>query len=106
MRDSLARGQAQRADKLLAELNALLAFRPEPLPPRGPIVFCVVVEVEHNSTGRTFFLAPAGGGLVLSGSGGDGFLSLLKPVSPVNRAALGRRVGDTVEIAMQGERRE
>ena len=59
MRDSLARGQAQRADKLLAELNALLAFRPEPLPPRGPIVLGAVVEVEDESTGRTFFLAPA-----------------------------------------------
>lgn len=103
---SLARGQAQRAEKLLAELNALLAFRPAPLPPRSPIVLGAVVEVEDESTGRTFFLAPAGAGLELSGPGGDGFLSVVTPASPIGRAVLGRRVGDTVEITVQGEPRE
>ncbi|HNN97675.1 MAG TPA: GreA/GreB family elongation factor [Pseudomonadota bacterium] len=103
---SLARGQAQRAGKLVAELNALLAFRPGPLPPRSPIVLGAVVEVEDEATGRTFFLAPAGAGLELSGPGGDGFLSVVTPASPVGRAVLGRRVGDTVEITVEGEPRE
>lgn len=103
---SLARGQGQRAEKLLAELTALLAFRPEPLPPRGPIALGAIVEVEDESTGRTFFLAPAGAGLELSGPGGDGFLSVVTPASPVGRAVLGRRVGDTIEITVQGEPRE
>lgn len=103
---SLARGQAQRAEKLLAELNALLAFRPQPLPPRGPIVLGAVVEVEDDATGRTFFLAPAGGGLELSGPSGDGFLSVVTPASPVGRAVLGRRVGDTIEITVEGEPHE
>ncbi len=103
---SLARGQAQRAEKLLAELNALLAFRPAPLPPRSPIVLGAVVEVEDESTGRTFLLAPVGAGLELSGPGGDGFLSVVTPASPIGHAVLGRRVGDTVEITVQGEPRE
>jgi len=103
---SLARGQAQRAEKLLAELNALFAFRPERLPPRGPIVLDAIVEVEDDATGRTFFLAPAGGGLELSGPRGDGFLSVVTPASPVGRAGLGRWVGDIVEITGQGEPRE
>lgn len=103
---SLARAQGQRAEKLLAELNALLAFRPEPLPPRSPIALGAVVEVEDESTGRTFFLAPSGAGLELSGPGGDGFLSVVTPASPVGRAVLGRRVGDTIEITVQGEPRE
>lgn len=87
-------------------MNALLAFCPEPLPLRSPIVLGAVVEVEDDATGRTFFLAPAGGGLELSGPSGDGFLSVVTPASPVGRAGLGRRLGDTVEITVQGEPRE
>lgn len=103
---SLARGQGQRAEKLLAELNSLAAFRPGPLSPRSPIELGAIVEVEDDAVGRTFFLAPAGAGLELSGPGGDGFLSVVTPVSPVGRAVLGRRVGDTVEVTVQGESRE
>lgn len=103
---SLARGQVQRADTPRAELNARLASCPKSLPPRGPIVLGAVVEVEDDASGRTFFLAPAGGGLDLSGPGGDGFLSALTPASPLGRAGLSRRVGDTIEITVQGEPRQ
>lgn len=103
---SLARGQGQRAEKLLAELNSLASFRPARLSPRSPIELGAIVEVEDDTVGRTFFLAPAGAGLELSGPGGDGFLSVVTPVSPVGRAVLGRRVGDTVEVTVQGESRE
>lgn len=103
---SLARGQGQRAEKLLAELNSLASFRPVRLSPRSPIELGAIVEVEDDAVGRTFFLAPAGAGLELSGPGGDGFLSVVTPVSPVGRAVLGRRVGDTVEVTVQGESRE
>lgn len=103
---SLARGQGQRAGKLQAELDSLASFRPVPLSPRSPIELGAIVEVEDDAVGRTFFLAPAGAGLELSGPGGDGFLSVVTPVSPVGRAVLGRRVGDTVEVTVQGESRE
>ena len=101
---SLARGQGQRAEKLLAELNSLASFRPVRLSPRSPIELGAIVEVEDDTVGRTFFLAPPAG-LELSGPGGDGFLSVVTPVSPVGRAVLGRRVGDTVEVTVQGESR-
>lgn len=103
---SLARGQGQRAEKLMAELNSLASFRPVPLSPKSPIELGAIVEVEDDAVGRTFFLAPAGAGLELSGPGGDGFLSVVTPISPVGRAVLGRRVGDTVEVTVQGESRE
>lgn len=103
---SLARGQGQRADKLLAELHALADFRPARLPARGPIALGAIVEVEDEAAGRTFFLAPVGAGLELSGPGGDGFLSVVTPVSPIGQAVLGRRVGDTVEVMVQGKPRE
>jgi transcription elongation GreA/GreB family factor len=65
-----------------------------------------VVEVEDDQQGRTFFLAPGGAGIELVGPGGDGFLSVVTPQSPVGRAVLGRRVGDTIEVTVQGEPRE
>jgi transcription elongation GreA/GreB family factor len=103
---SLARGQGQRADKALGELSALLEFRPTHLSPKSPIVLGAIVEVEDGDTGRTFFLAPVGAGLQLSGPGGDGFLSVVTPLSPIGRAVMGHRVGDTVEVLVQGEPRE
>jgi hypothetical protein len=56
--------------------------------------------------GRTFFLAPVGAGVELTGPGGDGFLSVVTPLSPVGKAVLGRRVGETVEVTVQGEPHE
>lgn len=62
--------------------------------------------MEDEDTGRTFFLAPVGAGLELSGPGGDGFLSVVTPLSPIGRAVMGRRVGETVEVLVQGEPKE
>jgi transcription elongation GreA/GreB family factor len=103
---SLAKGQGQRADKALAELAALASFRPQRLPAKAPITLGAIVEVEDESLGRTFILAPVGAGIELSGPGGDGFLSVVTPVSPIGKAVLGRRVGDSVEVTVQGEPRE
>jgi hypothetical protein len=118
---SLARGQKERAARALAEAAALEAFRPMALPARAPIALGAIVEVEvevdadadadaeaaaGRVQGRTFFLAPAGAGIELTGPGGDGFLSVVTPQSPVGRSVLGRRVGDTIEVTVEGEPRE
>jgi transcription elongation GreA/GreB family factor len=102
----LARGQAQRAERARAEVAALEAFRPPQLAPTARVVVGAIVEVEDEEGGRTFFLAPAGAGEELTGPDGDGFLSVVTPASPVGRAVLGRRVGDVVEITVNGELRE
>jgi transcription elongation GreA/GreB family factor len=106
----LARGQKERAGRAAAELSTLETFRPRRLPPGGPIAVGAIVEVEgeveNGSQGRTFFLAPVGAGVELSGPGGDGFLSVVTPVSPIGKAVMGHRVGDTVEVMVQGEPRE
>jgi transcription elongation GreA/GreB family factor len=99
----LARGQKQRADRAAAEVSLLETFRPRPLPARAPIALGAVVEVEDSSHGRTFFLAPAGAGIELTGPGGDGYLSVVTPSSPIGKAVMGRRVGDTVEVVVKGE---
>jgi transcription elongation GreA/GreB family factor len=99
----LARGQNERASRTAAEVSLLETFRPRPLPARAPIALGAVVEVEDGSLGRTFFLAPVGAGVELTGPGGDGYLSVVTPASPVGKAVMGRRVGDTIEVVVKGE---
>ena len=99
----LARGQKDRAARTAAEVSLLETFRPRPLPARAPIALGAVVEVEDGSQGRTFFLAPVGAGVELTGPGGDGYLSVVTPASPVGKAVMGRRVGDTIEVVVKGE---
>lgn len=104
----LARGQAARASRALADLSTLEVFRPASLPKGSSITVGAIVEVEEEGEGigRTFFLAPVGAGVELTGPGGDGFLSVVTPHSPIGRAVLGRRVGDTIEVTVEGEPRE
>jgi transcription elongation GreA/GreB family factor len=103
---SLARGQSARAERVRAEISTLETFRPGPLPKGARIAVGAIVEVEDEGLGRTFFLAPVGAGVELTGPGGDGFLSVVTPVSPVGKAVLGRKVGDTIEVTVQGEPRD
>jgi transcription elongation GreA/GreB family factor len=103
---NLARGQARRVAQLRAELEALDGFGPRPLPRGAAVALGALVEVEQEEGGVTFFLAPAGAGTELTGPGGDGFLTVVTPASPLGRAVLGRRVGDVVEARIAGERRE
>jgi transcription elongation GreA/GreB family factor len=102
----LAKGQTARAARVAAEISTLEVFRPAKLLPKSPISLGAVVEVEDGEQGRTFFLAPVGAGIELTGPGGDGFLSVVTPISPIGRAVLGKRVGDTVEVMVQDEARE
>ena len=104
----LARGQAARAGKTMAELSTLEGFRPGPLPKGAPIAIGAIVEVEEEGEGigRTFFLAPVGAGVELTGPGGDGFLSVVTPQSPVGKAILDHHVGETIEVTVQGEPRD
>jgi transcription elongation GreA/GreB family factor len=102
----LARGQHERAARAMAEAAALDGFSPRPLGRADRVSLGAVVEVEGDEEGRTFFLAPVGGGVELTVPGGDGFLSVVTPSSPIGRAVLGRRVGETIEVLVAGEPRE
>lgn len=67
-----------------------------------------IVEIEDEETGegRTFFLAPVGAGMSLTGPGGDGILSVVTPQSPIGRAVMGRYVDDVVDVMVDGDTRE
>ncbi|XXF78368.1 GreA/GreB family elongation factor [Myxococcaceae bacterium GXIMD 01537] len=110
---SLATGQAARGRRVQEELAALHALRDAGLPrfnARAPVAVGALVDVrtedESGYDERTFFMLPVGAGTELTGPGGDGFLSVITPASPVGRALLGRRSGDTVEVTLAGEVRE
>ncbi len=105
---SLGRAQQGRAQRALSDADALTTFKPPPFAPRSKIAVGAVVEIEDADTGegRTFFLAPVGAGVTLTGPGGDGHLSVVTPVSPIGRAVLGRGEGDVVDVTVEGEVRE
>ncbi|HEU5060243.1 MAG TPA: hypothetical protein VFU21_27110 [Kofleriaceae bacterium] len=104
----LASAQSQRARRALAEIDALSGFRPPPQRAGAPIALGALVEVEDADTavGRTFFLAPVGAGITLTGPDGDGILSVVTPQSPIGRAVMGRRCGETVDVTVDGQLHE
>jgi transcription elongation GreA/GreB family factor len=102
----MARAQSARAAQAAEELSLLETFHPKRLARNAKVELGAVVEVEDEDEGRTFFLAPVGAGVELTGEGGDGFLSVITPRSPLGRAVLGRRVGDTIEVDVKGSTRE
>jgi transcription elongation GreA/GreB family factor len=110
---SLATGQAARTRKMREDLKQLSDFCARGIPdygPKSPIGLGAVVDVqiegEEGCEERTFILLPVGAGTELTGPGGEGFLSVITPASPVGRALLGKHVGDTVEVIVRGEARE
>lgn len=110
---SLATGQTARSRKVQEELQQLASFFNRGLPRFGaasPVglgaIVDVAVESERGEEERTFIVLPVGAGTELTGPGGDGFLSVITPASPVGRALIGRRAGDYVEVTINKETRE
>lgn len=104
----LARGQRGRAERAHRELAELEAFRVGPVARNAAIVLGALVEVEDEDSGegRTFFLAPVGAGMTLTGPGGDGILTVVTPSSPIGKAVLGKRVGEVIDVTVAGDVRE
>jgi transcription elongation GreA/GreB family factor len=95
------------------ELQQLAAFFNRGLPAfagTSPVglgaIVDVSVESERGEEERTFIVLPVGAGTELTGPGGDGFLSVITPASPVGRALIGKRAGDYVEVTINRETRE
>lgn len=60
------------------------------------IVPSALVELELNGSRAFYFVAPAGGGLVMRVDGRP--VQVITPQSPLGEALLGRRRGDRVEV--------
>ena len=104
----MSKAQSDRARRALAEVDALRAFKPTAMSSKAAIAIGAIVEIEDAETGdgKTFFLAPVGAGVSLTGPGGDGHLSVVTPASPIGRAVLGKQVGAVVDVTVEGELRE
>jgi transcription elongation GreA/GreB family factor len=113
LQNRLAAGHRERREKWVDEVDALLSFAERGLPdfkPTAKIALGALVDVQiESATGeveeRTLFVLPVGAGTEVSGPGGDGFVSVVTPSSPVGRALVGARVGDSFEITIEGRER-
>ena len=63
----------------------------------------VATEDDEGSWERTFIVLPVGAATELEGPGGDGFITVITPASPVSKALMGRRVGDLVDVTIRRE---
>lgn len=106
---SLATGQAQRAQRLKAELKELLQFSNAQLPRFGqktPIGLGAIVDLaadDEEAGERTFILLPVGAGTELTGPGGDGFIAVITPASPIGKSLMGKRAGEGIDVSIAGE---
>ncbi len=109
----LATGHRRRREQWVDEVDTLLAFAERGLPdfkPTAKVALGALVDVQIESDAgeleeRTLFVLPVGAGTEVSGPGGDGFVSVVTPVSPVGRALVGARAGDSFEITIEGRER-
>ncbi len=109
----LAGGIRRQRKRAVAELERLLEFveggqrrfRPTDRVDVGALVD-VRVEDEEGEDERTLFFLPVGAGAELPGPGGDGFVTVVTPDSPVGRALLRALVGDSFEVIVDGRDRE
>jgi transcription elongation GreA/GreB family factor len=109
----LAVGHRERREAVVRDLETLRDFAKSGLRDfsrRDAVALGALVDVEVEGTDgpeeRSLLLLPVGAGHEVEGPGGDGFASVVTPRSPVGRALLGARVGDTVEVALAGRASE
>jgi len=97
----LARGHAQRVEELVAGLAAVEALPWRSFGADDAIAAGALVTADEDGEPVRLLIAPHGGGIVLSGN-----IQVVTPRSPLGRALIGRRVGDDVEVALPGSRRD
>jgi transcription elongation GreA/GreB family factor len=109
----LAVGHRRRRQRETRELETLIAFaaggvrsfRRADAVGLGAFVD-VSVDGDDGSEERTLFVLPVGAGRELTGPGGDGFVQVITPASPVGKALLGTHIGDIVEVVIDGRDKE
>jgi len=109
----LESGHRRRRKQAVTEMETLLDFaeggikryKPTDRVGLGAMVD-VRIEDEEGEEERTLFFLPVGAGEELSGPGGDGFVVVVTPRSPVGKALMKARAGDAFEIVVDGRDRE
>lgn len=97
----LARGQAARVAELRTDLAEVRNMPLRAFGEDDPIAVGALVTAEDESGAQTFFMAPKGGGAILSGE-----VRVVTPKSPIGAALLQKRTGDDVSLTLAGRTRE
>lgn len=97
----LARGVAQRVAELEAAVHDVTRLALRAFKASDPVALGALVTIEEAGDAETLFVAPAGGGTMLSGG-----VQVVTTSSPLGRALLGKRVDDDVELKLPGKTRE
>ena len=113
METRMAAGHNRRRKQAVVEMETLLdfaerglrRFKPTARVDLGAMVD-VRIEDEAGEEERTLLFLPVGAGAELTGPGGDGFVVVVTPKSPVGKALMGARAGDSFEIVIDGRDRE
>lgn len=92
----VARGQAQRAQALAADVTRLRAMPLRAFGETDRVALGALVTLVGPSGEQRVFFAPAGGGTRLDVDGDT--VQVVTPQSPLGRAVLGARVGEAVEV--------
>lgn len=93
----LARGQAQRVEELVTALAAIETMAWRDFSGGEVIDLGALVTAEEDGAEQRFLLAPRGGGITLPGA-----VQVVTPRSPLGRALVKARAGDTVEVQRPG----
>ncbi len=92
----LARGQAQRVVELEGALATVAALEPREFGVDAGIALSALVRLDDGDRSCWFFLAPGGGGMELDVDAVK--VKVLTPQSPLGRALLGRKVGESIDF--------
>ena len=93
----LAVGQAQMASEIAGALAAWKAMAPKAFSPADAIAQGALVTLEANGRTAVYLVGPQSGGL--EAKDGSVTATVVTGASPLGRQLIGRRMGDTVQIA-------
>jgi hypothetical protein len=97
----IARGHAIRIEELGNAVVELDGMQVRAFKKGQPIALSAVITVDESGTASTYFMAPHGGGVTLSGG-----IQVVTPKSPLGKSMLGKFEGDECEVRIGARLRE
>ena len=96
----LVQGQARRAEELENALGMYQNLKLRQFSAGSYVLLSALVLLAGEGVERWLFVGPGAGGMEVDC--GAGVVTIVTPVSPLGQALLGKRVGDLVEVDING----
>ena len=100
----VAQGQANRAQEIRKSIEIYKQLTPQDANDKIIRLTSLVSLEDLEGAAKTVFIGPVEGGLKIDHRGKE--IVVITPGSPMGRALIGKRVGDSVEIKVGTDRRE